>query len=379
MSSKNIVSIVNEIDHQILKKQYDDTKHIMKIVGDFIKKKHLLIYGGFALNLLLPKKDKFYKDFTINDYDCFSKDAKNDALELADNLKKLKYEFIKVRKALHENTYKVYVNFIQIIDITQMNADIYDNLLKVHKDELNTSIYKNYKDNYSIVPFVFLISNLHYELARPISSYYRWDKVYNRLLLVVDKIHLPQIKNNINKADFNINKTILKYVKNKELPIVNEWALQLHNVKLRQMTPHNFIVFLSKDINKTKKEIIKLYNSKELHVSKDKHISNLIGDNLIFKMNDSIICQVINVGNDCFSIMKNKGYTIGSVDTIMYFLYRLSLINYINPSILWSLDVKLSNISVQKRLSKMCYGVEYSLKDVLKKNWGKRQTIKYVN
>jgi hypothetical protein len=379
MSSKNIVSIVNEIDHQILKKQYDDTKDIMKIVGDFIKKKHLLIYGGFALNLLLPKKDKFYKDFTINDYDCFSKDAKNDALELADKLKKLKYEFIKVRKALHENTYKVYVNFIQIIDITQINQDIYDKLLQIHKDELKTSIYQNYKDDYSIVPFVFLISNLHYELSRPISSYFRWEKVYDRLLLVVSKIHLLQSKNNITKTDFNIDKTILKYVKNKGLPIVNEWALQLHNVKLRQMTPHNFIVFLSKDINKTKKEIIKLYNSNELHVSKDKHISNLIGDNLIFKMNDSIICQVIDVGNDCFSIMKNKGYTIGSVDTIMYFLYRLSLINYINSSILWSLDVKLSNISVQKRLSKTCYGVEYSLKDVLKKNWGKRQTIKYVN
>jgi hypothetical protein len=89
---------------------------------------------------------------------------------------------------------------------------------------------------------------------------------------------------------------------------------------------------------------------------------------------------VIDVGNDCFSIMKKKkGYTIGSVDTIMYFLYRLSLLNYINPSILWSLDAKLKNISVQKRLSKTCYGVEYSLKDVLKKNWGKRQTVKYVN
>lgn len=379
MSSKNIMNIVNEIDYEILKKQYYDTKDIMKIVGDFIKKKHLLIYGGYALNLLLPKKDKFYKDFTINDYDCFSTDAKNDALELAENLKKMKYEFIKVRKALHENTYKVYVNFIQIIDITQMNADIYDSFLKIHKEEIKSSIYKYYTEKYSIVPFIFLISNLHYELARPISSYYRWDKVYNRLLLIRDKIKMLSVQKNINKVEFNIDKRILKYVKNKKLPIVNEWALQLHDVKLKQMIPHNYIIFLCKDINKTKKEIIRQFNGNELHISKDIEIANLIGDNLVFKINDNIICQAINVGNDCLSIMKKRGYTIGSVDTIMYFLYRLSLLNYVNASILWSIDAKLSNLSVQKRLSKTCYGVEYSLKDVLKKNWGKRQTIKYVN
>jgi hypothetical protein len=379
MSSKNIMNIVNEIDYEILKKQYYDTKDIMKIVGGFIKKKKLLIYGGYALNLLLPKKDKFYKDFTINDYDCFSTDAKNDALELAEKLKKMNYEFIKVRKALHENTYKVYVNFIQIIDITQMSADIYDAFFKIHKDEIKTSIYKYYTEKYNIVPFVFLISNLHYELARPISSYYRWDKVYNRLLLIRDKINLSQVQKNINKIEFNIDNKILNYVKKKRLPIVNEWALQLHDVKLKHMTPHNYIIFLCKDINKIKNEISKQYNSKELHVSKDMNMANLIGDNLVFKIKDNIICQAINVGNDCLSITKKKRYTIGSVDTIMYFLYRLSLLNYINASVLWSIDDKLNNISVQKRLSKKCYGVEYSLKDVLKKNWGKRQTIKYVN
>ena len=323
MSSKNIMNIVNEIDYEILKKQYYDTKDIMKIVGGFIKKKKLLIYGGYALNLLLPKKDKFYKDFTINDYDCFSTDAKNDALELAEKLKKMNYEFIKVRKALHENTYKVYVNFIQIIDITQMSADIYDAFFKIHKDEIKTSIYKYYTEKYNIVPFVFLISNLHYELARPISSYYRWDKVYNRLLLIRDKINLSQVQKNINKIEFNIDNKILNYVKKKRLPIVNEWALQLHDVKLKHMTPHNYIIFLCKDINKIKNEISKQYNSKELHVSKDMNMANLIGDNLVFKIKDNIICQAINVGNDCLSITKKKRYIIGSVDKIMYFLYRL--------------------------------------------------------
>ena len=51
-------------------------KDILKIIEDFIKKKKLLLYGGTAINNILPKYDQFYNpNYDIPDYDFFSSTA----------------------------------------------------------------------------------------------------------------------------------------------------------------------------------------------------------------------------------------------------------------------------------------------------------------
>lgn len=378
--SRRILNIVNEIDNEVLKKQYEDTKHILEEVDKFIKKKKLLIYGGYALNLLLPKQKKFYKEFTINDYDCFSKNAKSDAIELANHLKDLKYEYIKVKKALHENTYKIYVDFVQILDITQISPLLYDTFMDIHNTEKKTSIYKYYKDKYTIVPFMFLISNLHYELARPSASYYRWDKIYHRLMLITDTIKVPKIAKQLYDVHHNqINNKILKYAKINNMPIVNEWALQFYISNFTKISERDHIVFLSKDIEKTKKDILKMFKNK-IDVVQDTHTASIIGNYFSFIHDDgTLLCTVIDVQNDCFSVTKLKGYTIGSIDTIMYFLYRISLLNHLTTCGLWDIETQINRIHPEKRLNKNCYGIAFSLKDVLKKKWKKKLTIKYMN
>ena len=98
----------------------------MHYVENFIKQKNLILYGGYALNLILPDNKKIYKDFTQADFDCYSYNAKNDAIMLARKLKKLNYKLIKVKLAKHDNTFKVYVGIYNILDVTQLDKNIYD-------------------------------------------------------------------------------------------------------------------------------------------------------------------------------------------------------------------------------------------------------------
>ena len=97
--SKTIDKIIKDIELYKMRKMYDEYKDLFHIVGEFIISKKLILYGGLTINLLLPKKYRFYKDYTLNDYDCYSKNAIKDAYSLAADIKKAGYKHIKVRKA----------------------------------------------------------------------------------------------------------------------------------------------------------------------------------------------------------------------------------------------------------------------------------------
>lgn len=404
--SIEINKLIENIDIDILKKKYEDTKTVISIVGEFIKSKKLLIYGGYAINILLPKKHRFYTDFTMNDYDCYSCNAKKDALELSQLLKKRGYNYIKVRKALHENTYKVSVNFINIIDITNISPSLYDIYLKIYKKEKKSSIYKYYKDDFYIVPFILLKANLYYELARPNSSYYRWVKIYKRsniLNKVFKNKELSQNNNTIINSPNDINiKKILKYIKLNKLPIINTFALKYYKLDFNNIDDNKYLEILSTDIKKTKDDIVELLN---IDITKYKidviHNKNneIINDNYIITIQNIFtleiykLIKIITTNKDCLSYNIKSGYLVGSYDTILYFLYKSFLIYYIDNinvdniitnNIIKSIIFIENHINInlldkpQERLSIKCYGNQETLNDVFIKNWKKKLTLKYI-
>ena len=131
-----------------------------------------------VINFALPKKFRFYRDYTINDYDCFSKNPLKDSLELATIIKKYKYKYIKIRKAKHDGTFKIYVNGKQIFDITNMETRQYNKLLKYSSKKENKLKY--YNEKYETIPIEYMKMNLYYELSRPEQSGGRWEKIFTR-------------------------------------------------------------------------------------------------------------------------------------------------------------------------------------------------------
>jgi hypothetical protein len=376
-----IKKLIDDIENSIIKHQYLNTQTLMDDVGEFIKQKKLLLYGGFAINLLLPKSKRFYKEHTVNDYDCFSKTAKKDAYELAQYLKNKKYKFIKVRKALHDNTFKVIVNFVVVADITQVDKKKFDNLMKISESEKKSELYKYYEDDYKLVPFAVLFSNMHFELARPLSSYYRWEKILKRLELL-QSIIPKSMTNHIrkNKKDFNLDivKQINMFLKINKIPRVDAYMLEKY--KIRWKEDRNDISILSTTPTKTTNSLTKFL--------KDNGIKSKMSSNCIKIQDDSNINMrifVLDASTDCFSIKEKNKEIMGTPHTIIYFLY-MNLLNNID-----SFDLKrfksllsLERVFLIKKLqypntilTKDCYGNNLSFVSILKEKWKERQTLKY--
>jgi hypothetical protein len=104
---------------------------IIKILESFLRKKKLVCYGGTAINNILPKKAQFYdKSCEIPDYDFYSSEALDDSKELADIYHKAGYLEVEAKAGVHFGTYKVFVNYIPIADITYLHNTIFEAIKK---------------------------------------------------------------------------------------------------------------------------------------------------------------------------------------------------------------------------------------------------------
>ena len=152
-----------------------DIIKIFSIVEKFLREKKLIAYGGIAINALLPKQDKFYNlDVELPDYDFFSPRALDDAKELADVYFKAGFDEVEAKPGVHFGTYKVFVNFMPVADITYLHKDIF-NAIKQDAVLVNKILY---------TPPNYLRMSMYLELSRPSGDVSRWEKVLKRLILL---------------------------------------------------------------------------------------------------------------------------------------------------------------------------------------------------
>ena len=153
----------------------EDVQSIIKIVENFIKLNKLICYGGTAINNILPLEDQFYnKDVEIPDYDFFSPNALDDAKKLADLYYKQGFTDVEAKSGQHHGTFKVFVNYMPVADITQISKEIYKSL-KQEAVRVAGILY---------APPNFLRMAMYLELSRPVGDTTRWEKVLKRLTLL---------------------------------------------------------------------------------------------------------------------------------------------------------------------------------------------------
>ena len=155
--------------------QSPQIKGIISIVENFLRKKKLVCYGGTAINNILPTQDQFYnKDVEIPDYDFFSPKALEDAKELADIYEKEGYDDVEAKAGVHHGTFKVYVSFIPVADITFLTPQLFKAVSR-ESIRVNGIMY---------APPNYLRMAMYLELSRPAGDVSRWEKVLKRLTLL---------------------------------------------------------------------------------------------------------------------------------------------------------------------------------------------------
>ena len=182
-------------DSESLKKQQlvksDEIDRIIKILEDFLVKKKLICYGGTAINNILPLQDQFYnKDLEIPDYDCFSDKAMENAKQLADLYYKKGFTEVEAKAGMHYGTYKVFVNFIPVADITLLTPEIFNNMKK-EAITVGGILY---------APPNYLRMSMYLELSRPDGDISRWEKVLKRITLL--NKHYPLMGKDCKNVDF---------------------------------------------------------------------------------------------------------------------------------------------------------------------------------
>ena len=170
----------------------EDIKQMIKIVEEFLSRKKLVCYGGTAINNILPKYAQFYdRSIEIPDYDFFSPNALSDAKELADEFYKAGYLDVEAKSGVHEGTYKVFVNFIPMADITSLHGELYTALLK---EAISIAGIK-------YAPANFLRMGMYLELSRPAGDISRWEKVLKRITLL-NEYYPMNVDYDCNTVDF---------------------------------------------------------------------------------------------------------------------------------------------------------------------------------
>merc|ERR1711991_188121 len=148
---------------------------IINIVENFLRINKQVCYGGTAINNILPLEDQFYdKSFELPDYDFFSKTPLRDAKKLADLYYKEGFTEVEAKVGIHPGTFKVFVNFIPVADITYLAPPIFK---KISKHAIRVAGIKYSPPN-------FLRMLMYLELSRPDGNVSRWEKVLKRLTLL---------------------------------------------------------------------------------------------------------------------------------------------------------------------------------------------------
>jgi len=138
----------------------------------FLANKKALLYGGTALNELLPTSLKIYDPYTLPDIDVLSPDAEKLATEMVRFYKKKQRQAVSFTEALHPGTFKVYADGVQIADITQCSHETYDRLLR--------HCVRSKQWKIKIVPPEYIRMTLHKILSQP-NDAHRWENVFERL------------------------------------------------------------------------------------------------------------------------------------------------------------------------------------------------------
>ncbi len=406
---KKLDKIIEE-KHLIERKNlYRETQKLFKIITNFVIKKNLLVYGGYAVNSILPKYKRFYNGYELPDIDFFSTNAKQDAIELANLLFDQGYIYTEVKMGIHYETYKLYVNFIPIADITEISNHLFNTMMELSKKERN-DIYKYAPDcKINVAPLAFLRLSMHLELSRPQGFIDRWIKVYKRMTLLYDYYPIPLIENcsgffkESSPQILNLKEKIYEIVDKLDLISMGIDAIKIYLNKgglviSNDSILHTHMTFM--DVISTKYEdhtsliinYLKPYldNNERLVFTKYSSLNKgelLPHHNVIYyiytsKTGEEKKRPLIGIyqSNACYAYKKINKRKIATIDTILSFMYAWLLVqrSYLNQEKLkciltWLLHIQYKFLESRKTefhlFEKKCKGKQLQILDMKKRLW----------
>lgn len=399
---RQAVDKVDKIEGEELLKN-PEIKSIIEIVEEFLRRKKRICYGGTAINALLPPDDQFYDPTTeLPDYDFFSTTPMEDAKELADIYYKYGFTKIEAKAGVHTGTFKVFVNFIPVADITYLVPELFRKLKK-QAISIKGILY---------CPPNFLRMLMYLELSRPKGNPTRWEKVLKRISLLnknyplrgrhcqyveIQRFFDPDHKlpKGMEQRIFFITRDSLM---NQGVVFFGAMANQMYLrylKKFKKMRFHKTPDFdvLAEDPESTAKIVKERLNRdgiKNVHIKKKKGVGELIADHYELIVNGETILMIYKpLACHSFNKIRMRGRTmkIATIDTMLSLYLAFMYVNraYYDPNRIICMAEylfkvqqfnRLSQRGILKRFSINCYGEQETLQKIREEKSAMYDTLK---
>lgn len=324
----------------------------------FLARKKALLYGGTALNELLPTALKIYDPYTLPDIDVLSPNAEKLAKEMVMFYKKRKHEAVSFTEALHPGTYKVYADGVQIADITQCSHETYETLLQ--------HCVRSKQWKIKIVPPQYIRMTLHKILSQP-NDAHRWENVFERLKRYYKSFPISACKQTNKKTDEAVNNTVDElyrllppetvYFGEKELEQMLNKPILLAHTPINALTNQDLLA-----VAKMLKEEIPKLTFSRIFRSDD-----FVPEHIVLSMDGQPIATLYHPSS-CIAFNEYKNKRIASINAIIDLLLSMSMSQYHhfqkNKPLLECLADELSTVQqksnskkkVLKQIVMSCYG-----------------------
>jgi len=363
-----------------------EIKQIIEILEQFLRKKQLICYGGTAINNILPKQSQFYnKDIEIPDYDFYSSNALNDSKELVDIYISSGFQEVEAKSGQHHGTYKVFVNFIPVADITFIPKELF-NAIKTESIKIAGILYS---------PPNLLRMNMYLELSRPAGDISRWEKVLKRLILL--NKHYPlsekqcstiQFQRQMDDSEYanNIYENVQHTLMDQGVVFFGGYALSMYSQYMPKNLKHKLEKIPDFDVLSEEpmltaqiiKERLSDLNVKNVKIIKRPGIGEVIAPHYEIKVGkDTIVFIYQPLACHSYNIVKDGGYDvkIATIDTMLSFWLAFLYANrpyYDKDRILcmskYLFDVqeknRLSQKGLLKRFSINCMGHQETIEEM---------------
>ena len=380
-------------------------KQLLDIVRDFIKEKKLVIYGGTALNALMPPQDQFY-DYSkeIPDYDFFSPNAQQDAIELADRFYAAGFSDAQARSGVHPSTYKVSASFTQLADITQMPVEI-----------LNQMDIVEGQDGLFYVGPMYLRIDLYKQMAES-GQPDRWPKVWKRMQLLNRNYPMPCKASDLERKLCITQQMIphdefatvaITYIKENMLPIVGSILPELFQKLQYNLTPELkaqlenfqcnpkevalvdvFSLNAKEDALQFSELLSERYPQYQFKIVQGPPAKEIFSERWIVEMNGGVKLMEFLLPDKCLAVTDVNGTRFGTIDTMLAVMFsklfvdmdivsestkgkQICLMQYLMEQIRDRVQYS-SNTGEFARFPMECYGPQHLLKDIFKQRWQER-------
>lgn len=321
---------------------------------EFVKDQNLLIYGGYALNSILPDAAKFYDIYELPDLDCFSPTPAEHAQQLANIYVEKGYAAVEVSHGMHVGTFKLAVDLRNIVDFKYVPKSVFDRFVRLSKQQM--PLIKKHVPNLELLvaPLDFLRYSIHHEISEPNGNVSRWRKVYERFLLLHkhypfcynDSCLKSLFKQYTAKSIRDILETLATYIQDKGLPSVGCSAFVLLLRETGHAVPRYSYVdpkmgyfevladSAMETLNDLQSKLQHMYPKHKFTVvrygEKGDYEHNVPSYTLFYQGKHALV--TIHQTVSCHSITKIANIKVGNVDTIIRFLFHY-IFNPINPAV----------------------------------------------